>query len=136
MLNPDYPTGHHWFAFYHLTVGDTAQALAEMKKAHDLDPLSPVISVELGWFLFYARRYEETEQAALKTLQLQPSNGYAYSMLVRSYAIRGREAEAREAEVVAPLGPGAVRWPHQGAQGRDHDDRPPADPSRWNTASM
>ena len=97
VLNPDYATAHHWFAFYHLTVGDMAQALAEIRKACDLDPLSPVINVELAYFLFYARRYEESEEAARKALQLDRSMGYAYSELARSYAARGRDAEAREA---------------------------------------
>src|SRR5439155_23796167 len=48
-LNPGYATAHHWYAHYFLAKGQTEQALAEVKRARALDPLSFSINVGLGW---------------------------------------------------------------------------------------
>ncbi len=96
-LDPEYATAHHWFGFYHLTVGDVTQGLAEMQKAQELDPLSPIVNVELGYFYYVARQYEKAEKTSRDALQLDPALGYVYSELARSFALRGFESKAREA---------------------------------------
>src|SRR6202521_622229 len=39
-LNPGYATAHHWYAWHLSLLGRFDQAIAEMKKAQNLDPLS------------------------------------------------------------------------------------------------
>lgn len=42
-LNPNYPTGHHWYSRFLRAVGRSDEAWAEIKRAEELDPLSLVI---------------------------------------------------------------------------------------------
>src|SRR4029077_1114216 len=39
-LNPGYATAHHWYAWHLSLVGQSEEAIVEMKKAESLDPLS------------------------------------------------------------------------------------------------
>ncbi len=49
--NPNYATGHHWYADFLAGRGRLDESLEQMRRAHELDPLSRVISSELGWVL-------------------------------------------------------------------------------------
>jgi TolB-like protein len=50
-LNPNYPTVHHWFSNNLRERGDYKRALAEIRRAHELDPLSGIINVNVGILL-------------------------------------------------------------------------------------
>ena len=47
-LNPGYATGHQWYAWHLTALGRNDEAIAEMKKAESLDPLSLIISADLA----------------------------------------------------------------------------------------
>src|SRR5260370_8599781 len=48
-LNPNYPTAHQWYGSSALTaLGRFDEAIAEVKRAIALDPLSLVINADLG----------------------------------------------------------------------------------------
>ena len=72
-LNPGYATGHHWFAWHLTTLGRSSEAVAEMKKAESLDPLSLIISDDLAEELLIARRYDEAMQQSRKTIDMDSS---------------------------------------------------------------
>ena len=44
------------------------EALTEIQRAHELDPLSPIISTAVGRILYFARRFDEVIDHALKRL--------------------------------------------------------------------
>ncbi|HEY0594029.1 MAG TPA: protein kinase, partial [Thermoanaerobaculia bacterium] len=46
-LNPDYPTARHWYCYHLRRVGKTAESLAQIRKAQELDPLSMIIGVNV-----------------------------------------------------------------------------------------
>jgi TolB-like protein/DNA-binding winged helix-turn-helix (wHTH) protein/Flp pilus assembly protein TadD len=71
-LNPGYATAHHWYAHYFLARDQPEQAVAEIRRAQALDPLSVVINVGVGWCLYHARRYDEAIQEYRKALDLNP----------------------------------------------------------------
>jgi TolB-like protein/DNA-binding winged helix-turn-helix (wHTH) protein/Tfp pilus assembly protein PilF len=71
-LNPRYATAHHWYAHYFLAKGQPEQALAEVRRAQVLDPLSFIINVGVGWCLYHARRYDDAIQQYRKALDLNP----------------------------------------------------------------
>ncbi len=58
-LNQSYAPAHHWNAVALATAGRIDEAVSEMKKAEDADPLSPQISVINGIMLSWAGRDEE-----------------------------------------------------------------------------
>ena len=47
-LNPGYATGHQWYAGHLTLLGPDTEAIAEMKKAEDLYPLSLIIGADFG----------------------------------------------------------------------------------------
>ena len=53
-LGPTYATANHWYAEYAMTMGRREEAFSRMKKSQDLDPLSLIINVAVGWALYLA----------------------------------------------------------------------------------
>ena len=68
--NPNYPTAHQWYAECLYSVGRYDEAVAEAKRAQELDPLSPIITASVGNALYFARRYDEAIEQFKKALQL------------------------------------------------------------------
>jgi len=71
-LNPGYATGHQWYAWHLTALGRNDEAIAEMKKAEDLDPLSLIISAELAEEFLIAHRYDEAIKQSRKTMAFDP----------------------------------------------------------------
>jgi serine/threonine-protein kinase len=72
-LGPTYPTANHWYAEYTMTMGRHPEAMVRIKKSHDLDPLSLIINVAVGWGLYHARRYDEAIEQLRRTVDLDPN---------------------------------------------------------------
>jgi TolB-like protein/Tfp pilus assembly protein PilF len=85
-IGPSYPTAHHWYAEYLLTMGKQEAALTRIRQALELDPLSLIINVALGWMLYHARHYEEALQQLDKTLELDQN--YAVTRWILGLANR------------------------------------------------
>ena len=80
-LSPNYPTANHWYAEYLMTMDRHEAAMAMMKKSQDLDPLSLIISVAVGWALYHARRYDEAIEQLRRTVDLDPNYPITYWIL-------------------------------------------------------
>jgi serine/threonine protein kinase/tetratricopeptide (TPR) repeat protein len=80
-LNPTYATGNHWYAEYVMTMGRQAEAIAKMKNGQDLDPLSLIINVAVGWAFYHARRYDEGIEQLRRTVELDPNYPVTYWIL-------------------------------------------------------
>ena len=74
-LNPNYASAHQWYAFYLVGMGRYADAVAEIKKARHLDPLSPRINSNVGLILYYARDYDQALRELHNALELDPIGG-------------------------------------------------------------
>src|SRR5262249_2616452 len=57
-LNPGYATAHHWYAWHLSLMGRNREAIDEMKKAQNLDPLSLIINADLAELLLIAHSYD------------------------------------------------------------------------------
>jgi TolB-like protein/thioredoxin-like negative regulator of GroEL len=68
-LNPGYATAHHWYAELLTAAGRTEEALAELKRAEDLDPLSVIVVADQGRALYFARRYGEAVERCRAALE-------------------------------------------------------------------
>jgi serine/threonine protein kinase/tetratricopeptide (TPR) repeat protein len=80
-LGPTYPTANHWYAEYMTTMGRHEEAIARMKKGQELDPLSLIINVAVGWACYLARRYDEAIEQLRRTIELDPNYPVTYWIL-------------------------------------------------------
>jgi TolB-like protein/Tfp pilus assembly protein PilF len=77
-LKPNDAATHHWYGNDALAaLGRFDEAIAEGKRAIELDPLSPVINADLGGTLAYAHRFDAAAKQLRKTLELDPTLFYA-----------------------------------------------------------
>jgi serine/threonine protein kinase/Tfp pilus assembly protein PilF len=79
--DPNYATGHHWYGDFLAGRGRLAESLAEMSRAHQLDPLSRQIGVELGWVSYLMHRTDEATAHIRQTLELDPNYAQAHLRL-------------------------------------------------------
>ncbi len=80
-LDPTYPTANHWYAEYLMTMGKHAEVMARMKKGQELDPLSLIINVAVGWAFYNDRRYDEGIEQLRRTVELDPNYPVTYWIL-------------------------------------------------------
>ncbi|MEE9293346.1 MAG: tetratricopeptide repeat protein [Phycisphaerae bacterium] len=69
-LNPGYATAHHWNSFLLSMLGRHDEAIAEVKRARELDPLSLRINANVGLMFYWARRYDQAIKELLRALEL------------------------------------------------------------------
>jgi DNA-binding winged helix-turn-helix (wHTH) protein/TolB-like protein len=94
-LEPGYATAHQWFGVHYLApMGRVEEAVAETRRARQLDPLSPVFNAFVGAALYFARRHDEAIEECRKTIDLHPEFGVAHWYLGRAYLQTGRVPEA------------------------------------------
>ena len=89
-LSPTYPTANHWYAEYAMTMGRHEEAMIRIKKSQDLDPLSLIISVAVGWAHYFARRYDDAIEQLRRTVDLDPNYPVTYWILGLSLRKTGR----------------------------------------------
>jgi TolB-like protein/DNA-binding winged helix-turn-helix (wHTH) protein/Tfp pilus assembly protein PilF len=93
-LNPGYATAHQWYAWNLNLLGRQNEAIAEMRKAESLDPLSLIISADMADVLFVARLYDESIQQSRKTLGMDPNFAVARFELGQAYLEKHMYEEA------------------------------------------
>src|SRR4029453_2891354 len=94
-LEPDYATAHQWYGLHYLApMGRLEEAIAETRRARQLDPLSPVFNAFVGASLYFARRYDEAIDECRKTIDLHPDFGVAHWYLGRAYLQKRQVPEA------------------------------------------
>ena len=90
VLNPNYATAHHWYGVGPLSaVGRFDEAIAEAKRAIELDPLSPIMNANLGEILLWAHRPDEAMAQFRKTLEIDPTFYYAHEVLGQALQLKG-----------------------------------------------
>src|SRR5262249_49952566 len=75
-------------------LGKYDEAAAMIQKAHELDPLSSVISVNVSRIYQLQNKTDASIENSLKLIELDPSFAPGYEYLGLSYLKRGRNAEA------------------------------------------
>ncbi len=85
-LNPAYATVHHWYAITYLApLGLLDDALTEMQKAEELDPLSVSIKRDIAIILCNSGRFENAIAQCKRAIELEPSFQTSYWALGLAY---------------------------------------------------
>lgn len=93
-LNPNYATAHQWYSEYLSAMGRFDEALTEIRRAKEIDPLSSVINAGEVWILYFARRYDEAIDHGRKLTELNPEFTEVSEYLKRCYGQKGLYREA------------------------------------------
>jgi TolB-like protein/DNA-binding winged helix-turn-helix (wHTH) protein len=82
------------YSVYLRTMQKFDEAIAAVKKAEEIDPLSASIGVSLGWAYYYARRYEQAAVQFRRTLAMDNQSPDAHFGLAKAYEQKGSFKEA------------------------------------------
>jgi tetratricopeptide (TPR) repeat protein len=93
-LNPGYSTARHWYATYLTFMGRFDEALAEIQRAQQSDPLSLMINAQVGWVFFQRRQYDQAIEQLQKTIAMDSSFYFGHFILGRAYTHKGNFAQA------------------------------------------
>jgi len=112
-LDPNDAQAHMWYAEELIWLGRTEEGLAEDDRAHQLDPLSPIIAQDVGQFRIWARKYDEGIAICRKYAEENPMFAQVHYCLMVGYWMKGMYRETLEeykkfAELSADAGEMAV----------------------------
>jgi TolB-like protein/DNA-binding winged helix-turn-helix (wHTH) protein/Flp pilus assembly protein TadD len=97
-VNPGYATAYHWHAWHLALRGRHPEALAEMRKALNLDPMSLIINTDLAELLLIARSYDESIEQSRKAIEMDAAFGLAHNQLAQAY-LQEQQSEKAIAEL-------------------------------------
>ncbi len=95
-LNPGYATAHHWYAYDLVALGRLNDAIAQARLAQTADPLSVIISRDVGEMLMFAGHDDEAIAQCRRTLEMDPSFMLAHWVLAWAYHHQGKQEEFLE----------------------------------------
>jgi tetratricopeptide (TPR) repeat protein len=94
-LNPGHALTQQWYGECLACMGRHAEAIAALRRAQDLDPLSINITTTLGRHgYFFARRYDDAIGQLRRTIETDPTYWIAHNFLGWVHLVRGQFAEA------------------------------------------
>ena len=90
-LNANDASSHVWCGVFSAVVQqDYEKALAESKRAMELDPLSPFVGSVRGWILFWAQQFSAAIKQAQKLIEMHPNLPQPYYVLGCAYLASGQ----------------------------------------------
>jgi TolB-like protein/DNA-binding winged helix-turn-helix (wHTH) protein/Flp pilus assembly protein TadD len=92
-LNPNYATGHHWYAEHLAFLGQFDEALRESERARQLDPLSLIIATDNAAILYFCRQYDKSIDKFRTVLEMEPTFPRA-RIVIDPYVEKGLFADA------------------------------------------
>jgi tetratricopeptide (TPR) repeat protein len=69
-LKSSYVMAHEWYAEFLAALGRHDEAVGEIRRAQQLDPLAVPVTRAVGWILYFARRYDEAIEELRKALAM------------------------------------------------------------------
>jgi eukaryotic-like serine/threonine-protein kinase len=108
-LDPNLVTARHFYSIYLTAMLRPKEARLEIERAHTLDPLSVLVSSDMGFELYYDREYEPAINALRDAIAMNPKAPPPHFWLARVYQAQGRYAQA--VTEFQSAGPGVSQWP-------------------------
>ena len=93
-INPNYAIAHNWYAIFLTARGRSDEAIAESRRALELDPLSANFSGNLAEHYFYARQIDQAVAQYQKTIRMNPKLANPHAGLARVYELQRRFDES------------------------------------------
>ena len=122
-LNSSYADAHRVYGQYLSDIGHHDQAIKELNRAVELDPLSPLMATDLGLIYYRARKQDQAIQEERKVLQIDPAYERAHLILALALAAERKYAQALpEFERAGQLGRIGVAYVYA-LTGRENDAR-------------
>ena len=84
-LDPQYATGHQWYAEFLSWQGRFEEAFAESDQARLLDPLSLIIASDYAAILYNSRQYDNALKQCQLVLELDPNFDHARVLMLNNY---------------------------------------------------
>ncbi|HXD31987.1 MAG TPA: tetratricopeptide repeat protein [Pyrinomonadaceae bacterium] len=97
LLKPATQVAHRWYAYSLSAMGRHDEAVAEIEKAREIAPQSPVLATAMANVLFLAGRFDDAIDQGHKALALDPGGVAAHTILRWAYERKGMHAEAQAA---------------------------------------
>jgi len=101
-VDPSASSSHEGYADYFVAVGRFEEGLQEIRRARDLDPLSPLVITDYCNSLRYARRYDDALAQCTGALELDPSYVWALEIAAEVQYMKADYAGAHK--ILARLG--------------------------------
>ena len=95
-LNPNDAEAHRLYGDFLTAMGRFDAAIAEKRRAEQLDPLSLIATWDVARALFYASRYDEALDQSRKTLELDRNFAYVFLMQAQIAFLKGDTPQAFE----------------------------------------
>ena len=111
-LNPNYATAYHWFSLLlGPGLGRYDEALLLAEKSAALDPLSPIINLNLGAMLESRGRFGKAEACYRRAIEIDPSMSIGYTSLgtLEAYSMNRFADAVPLVETAVRLDPGGPR---------------------------
>jgi serine/threonine-protein kinase len=93
-LNPNSATAHQWYAELLMSTGRIEEAKREIKHASEIDPLSPIIKMQLANYYYYVRDYDRAIHGFQKALELYPNFLFTHLYLSFTFSKVNKHKEA------------------------------------------
>jgi len=93
-LNPNYPIGRLYHAVYLSSLSRQDEAVKEIRRAQELDPLSLPINASVVYVLYLGRQYDEAITAGKKTLEMDAVFALTHQRLGLAYVQKKMYKEA------------------------------------------
>lgn len=91
---PGYAPAHQWYSSYLVAMERFDEAIAEAKRAQELEPLSFISNAHLGWILYLAGRYDQAIEHCQRLLDVDRNFFPARRYLGLTYEQMGMHREA------------------------------------------
>lgn len=96
-LEPEDVTARHWYSVLLGALGRLDEAIAQIRRAQSLDPLSPAVHGAAAGLWYYARDPERALQACERVFELSPDDLFVLVLAGLAHEEAGRTSEAMEA---------------------------------------
>jgi eukaryotic-like serine/threonine-protein kinase len=93
-LKPNFAAAHWRYGVYLSAMGRHEEAIAEAKRAQELEPLSVLISDVVGYIYLQARKYDQSIEELRNALEMEPNFALALIDRADAYLQKGEYEEA------------------------------------------